>query len=827
MQVWSTSEGTDERVTPQPDLPASQASQDTVASDILYDPTVTYQTMEGFGGAMTESSAAILDSLKANNPSVYEEVMDSYFSKDKGLGYEFLRVPMGSCDYTPYNSWSYDDVSRGSDDYDLSGFSIANDVERRIPYMLDAQDRAGEQLKILASPWSAPAWMKTNGAMICGLNSALHGCELKNDTNIFESYADYFSQFIAAYEEQGLNIWGVTVQNEPQENILTYEGMVFTPETERDFVKNYLSPTLLADHPEVNILLLDHNKGKVEEWADVILSDEVIQNSCPNVYGMGIHWYDGDHFDSLAYVHGAHPAFKIFATESTVKRDPAHNLDGGKWKNGEQYGHDMIGDFNNWVTGFVDWNLALDQHGGPLHINVVPLDHFGADSMTICNLEPDGDAGVYCVKQVFYYYVAHFSKFVKPGSKRIDWSKGEAVSDDVETTAFVTPEGDEVVVIVMNKGKSDEIVGIVDSASGERAELVVPAHSIHTVTYPSTTEPKQQPAGVIIDKDSKKEGFAFYSKPDKEDDQPEDFYTQWDWSAITTVATWHPDDKTFVDYAHSQGAKVVKGCGADVDQLGDPDYRSSWIDEHISDAIGWGTDGVNIDIESNNLNRKSKEGYTLLVKEAAERFHAEIEGSQVSVDFPGYPNYELRNYDYEGIGKVADVVVIMGYDMFLWDDYECMIKGSKCSMCNAPLKSVEFGVQEYLKLVDKEKLVLGLPWYGIMYQRSFNEGNLDLRAVLNTEDAQGVEREWVGGDEQCWKIKVKGVAGRDDKDKVNSIYFDDSESLKTKFDLVNKYGLGGATMWNAGSLEYGDGVGSDETKKIWQLYTDVLTMPAA
>ncbi|GMI41940.1 hypothetical protein TrCOL_g1379, partial [Triparma columacea] len=330
--------------------------------------------------------------------------MDSYFTKD-GLGYSFLRVPMGSCDYTPYPSWSYDDVHRGGSDYDLKHFSIENDEERRIPHILDAQERKGGKIKILASPWSAPAWMKTNGAMICGVNSLWKDCTLKNDTKVFEAYADYFSSFISAYEDNGLDIWGVTVQNEPQENILTYEGMVFTPESERDFVRDYLSPTLAADHPTTQILLLDHNKGKVVEWADTILSDPGIQSS-PNVYGMGIHWYDGDHFDALAQVGEKHPDYKVLATEATVKRDPMNNLDGGKWKNGEQYGHDMIGDFNNGVTGFIDWNLALDSHGGPLHINVVDLDHFGADSMTICDFEDDSSTSGQCIKQVFYYYVA-------------------------------------------------------------------------------------------------------------------------------------------------------------------------------------------------------------------------------------------------------------------------------------------------------------------------------------------------------------------------------------------------------------------------------------
>ena len=608
-----------------------------------------------------------------------------------------------------------------------------------------------------------------------------------------------------------MDIWGVTVQNEPQENILTYEGMVFTPESERDFVRDYLSPTLANDHPETQILLLDHDKGKVVEWADVILGDEGIQK-CPNVYGMGIHWYDGDHFDALSQVQESHPNYKILATESTVKRDPLNNLDGGKWKNGEQYGHDMIGDFNNGVTGFIDWNLALDSHGGPLHINVIDLDHFGADSMTICDFEDDSPTNGQCIKQVFYHYVAHFSKFVSPGSVRIDWSLGDKVSEDVETTAFLTPD-DDVVVVIMNKGKDSTSVTLVDAMTGGVADVEIPARSINTLAY-SKSKPERQEGRANA---KGKEGFVFHSKHG----EPDDYYTQWDWDVVTTVATWHADNKALVDYAHSKGAKVVAGVGVDVSQVPDEEYRKAWIEDHISDALEWGTEGLNIDVESNNLSKDEKEGFTSLVAEAVEAFHDKIEGSQISVDFPGYPNYELRNYDYEGIGKVADLVVIMGYDMFIWDDYSCVWKGSKCSLCNAPTKSIEFGVQEFAGMVDPSKLILGLPWYGIGYQKvagiPFNKGNIDLKYILNTEEEQGAEREWVGGEENCWKMNVKGIDGLDDKERVSVVYFEDSESLKPKYDLVKKFGLGGATMWNAGSLEYAGGVGSDETKKLWEV----------
>ena len=150
-----------------PDLVFSEGNGKDIDNALKINPAVTYQIIEGFGAAMTESSAAILDQLPKD---LYNQVMESYFSESSGLGYTFVRVPMGSCDYTPFPSWSYDDLRRGATDYDLEHFSIENDLERRIPHIIDAQERAGQKLKLLASPWSAPAWMKTNGAMICGVN---------------------------------------------------------------------------------------------------------------------------------------------------------------------------------------------------------------------------------------------------------------------------------------------------------------------------------------------------------------------------------------------------------------------------------------------------------------------------------------------------------------------------------------------------------------------------------------------------------------------------------------------------------------------------------
>jgi len=420
--------------------------------------------------------------LNATNATLYEELMDSYFA-ETGIGYTFGRVPMGSCDFSPYApSWSYDDVA---DDFNLDHFSLRNDEERRLPILRDALSRtraAGRDLKILGSPWSAPAWMKKNGDMICGLKALFTGCVLKDDPRYHKAFASYYARWVKAYEAAlGTAVWGLTVMNEPQENILTYEGQVFTAETERDFIKNFLGPTLAAEAPGTKLLILDHNKDMLEEWAGIILGDP---DAAKHVWGSGVHWYSGDHFDALNATHSKFPEFSILATEATSALDSKHDTQGGTWSKGEHYAHDMIGDFSNWVTGFVDWNLALDLHGGPLHVNVEVSDLFGSDSAVILDTK---NGHIYY--QAIFYYIGHFSKFVQQGSTRI-WSSlsrlssaGQADLPSVAPEAVAFQNGDEIVLVLMNRMDNGTSVAIRDS--GEETVLDMLPHSIHTLVYPA------------------------------------------------------------------------------------------------------------------------------------------------------------------------------------------------------------------------------------------------------------------------------------------------------------------------------------------------------
>ena len=366
------------------------------ASKVL-PPTYTHrtglrQTIIGFGGAFTESASYVFSTL---NATLQSQVLNMYFSEN-GLRYNMARLPIGSCDFSLSN-YNYDNVSG---DAGLTHFTIDHDKELIIPFILQAMKTrkmwTDDSLNIVASPWSPPGWMKKNDVAYCPLDCLL--CDLKDEYKA--AWSLYFSKFLTTYAAEGINIWGITVQNEPGACPLLYEGMHFTPETERDYIKQYLGPQISKDHPNVSILIYDHNKDLVVEWAKTIYSDP---DAAKYVWGTAVHWYSGDQFNNLNTTHHLFPNKPILATEATVARET--NPKAPLWSHGEHYAHDIIGDMNNWVVGFIDWNLLLDMLGGPNHKgpdNCEGSIKCGSDAMLLA----DADNQV-VFPQVFYYYVGH------------------------------------------------------------------------------------------------------------------------------------------------------------------------------------------------------------------------------------------------------------------------------------------------------------------------------------------------------------------------------------------------------------------------------------
>lgn len=406
-------------------------------------PEVTYQKFRGFGGAFTEASAHNYAGLCAEKKQAL--ILD-YFSGE-GLNYNFGRVHMNSCDFGLGN---YTYIEEG--DAELKTFNIAHDFEEIIPMVKDAMEHAGETIEFLMSPWSPPAFMKTNGEMN-------HGGSLKKE--YYEAWAKYFVKFIKAYQEAGINIGYLTIQNEPQA-VQTWDSCVYSSEEESLFVRDYLGPELeAAGLSDVQIFVWDHNKEIAYERFTEVIADEKAKQY---VKGAAIHWYTGDHFESIELIKKQYPDKEVFFTEGCVEY--SRFADSGEVQKAEMYGHDILGNLNAGITASLDWNLVLNEKGGPNHVG-----NFCAAPI-MC----DTTAGTY-EKRLTYYYIGHFSRFIKRDAVRIGTTR---YTDKVEVTAFMNPDGERVIVIL---NKSNEEVPVSLKEKGCGLETIIPAHAIRTYLY--------------------------------------------------------------------------------------------------------------------------------------------------------------------------------------------------------------------------------------------------------------------------------------------------------------------------------------------------------
>ena len=410
---------------------------------IFVDPLQTFQTIIGIGGALTDASAETFYELPEDKQ---QEILTAYFDSKNGIGYSLGRTSIHSCDFS---SESYTYVKDG--DTSLDSFDISHDLRYRIPFIKAALATAGpDNFTLFASPWSPPAWMKDNTNM-------LHGGELEPE--YYDCWARYFCKFIRAYAKQGIPIWGVTVQNEPMA-IQTWESCNFTAAQERDFVKNDLGPELRRNHlKKTKIMIWDHNRSFMYEYASTILDDPA---AAKYVWGVAYHWYVGDHFENAKQVKEAYPKTHLMFTEGCVSNFDAGSI--GQWHWGETYATSMIHDFNNGAEGWTDWNVLLDTNGGPNHVGNFCFAPIHADTKT---------------GKLFYmnsfYYIGHFSKFIRPGAKRIISSSS---SDDLLTTAFINPDKS-IAVIVLNVSDKPQQFNL--WMHGKAAENTSPPHSIMTL----------------------------------------------------------------------------------------------------------------------------------------------------------------------------------------------------------------------------------------------------------------------------------------------------------------------------------------------------------
>lgn len=414
---------------------------------VFVDPSKTFQTYFGTGAALTDASAETFYKLpKASQ----QELLTAYFGREKGIGYTVARTNINSCDFS---SDMYTYVA--DNDKDLKTFNIQHDKKYKMPFIKEAMQAAGGKLNLFASPWSPPAWMKDN-------NDMLHGGKLKSD--YYGSWAMYYTKFIKEYEKEGIPVWGISIQNEPMAT-QRWESCLYTAQEEADFLKNHLGPVMEKEGlKDKKIIVWDHNRDLIYQRAQTYFNDPEVAKYA---WGIGFHWYEDwsggtPMYENLRRVYEAYPDKHILFTEGCAESFNAARYNA--WVLGEEYGRSMINDYNNGMVGFTDWNIVLDETGGPNHVQ----------NFCFAPIHGNTKTGELIYTNA-YYYIGHFSKFIQPGAKRIISS---ASRSQLLTTAFKNPDG-KLVVIVMNQGnqKTNYFLWI----NGKAAELTALPHSISTL----------------------------------------------------------------------------------------------------------------------------------------------------------------------------------------------------------------------------------------------------------------------------------------------------------------------------------------------------------
>nr|CDJ96960.1 Glycoside hydrolase domain containing protein [Haemonchus contortus] len=440
-------------------LPISEGTSSSEVT-IEIDARDTYQSIIGFGGAFTDAAGINLRSL---SEETQKNLMESYFGKN-GIEYNLARVPIASTDFST-REYSYADTVG---DFDMKTFKLTKeDYQYKIPYILSAINLTGNNLLLYASPWSAPGWMKTNGQMKGG--GALIG---EVNGKYYRSYANYLIKFFEEYAKNGVPFWGMTLQNEPTSGALPFykwQAMLFTASMQRDFVKVTLGPMLKSKNTtkDLKVMALDDNRISLPGWADTIFNDP---EASKYVDGIGVHWYLDALMPAsvLTTTHNRHPEKFILATEACAGAFFGHSPILGDWYRAEEYAVNIIEDLNNFVTGWTDWNICLNEQGGPNWV-----ENF-VDSPVIVNATSDQ-----FYKQPMFYAMGHFSKFFKKDSVRVN----SVVTGSSEVLATAVVYKGRRSVAVLNRMSSSVGVTLNDVTTNHHLHFTMEPRSIITVLW--------------------------------------------------------------------------------------------------------------------------------------------------------------------------------------------------------------------------------------------------------------------------------------------------------------------------------------------------------
>lgn len=385
-------------------------------------PELSYETFEGFGGAVTEAAGYIYSLM---NDEQKKKVIETYFSPEK-MNYRLVRVHMDSCDF----SLDLYEAMSNSEDTELKSFSFERTEKYILPMLEDAKKTAGENLKLMLTPWSPPAFMKTNG-------KRTGGGKLKPEYR--KLWAEYICRYIREFQNRGFEVQRISIQNEPKA-VQTWDSCLFTAEEEKSFLRDFLYPTMKSHGFEnIEVFIWDHNKERIYER----VRDTVDEETREMVSGAAFHWYSGDHFEGLELVRRLYPELKLIMSESCLEYSifDEKNIESVTNK----LCHEIIGDLNHGMCAFYDWNLLLDEKGGPNHVGNYCHAPFLYD-VEKKKLLPQKTQEQYEM----------FSHFICPGSVRVQTTK---FTEQIDTVAYRTPDG-RIVLILLNKGKELEAVNI-------------------------------------------------------------------------------------------------------------------------------------------------------------------------------------------------------------------------------------------------------------------------------------------------------------------------------------------------------------------------------